>query len=429
MISNCLYVNEQGHLTIGGMDTLALAKEFGTPLYVMDENTIRNALQVFKASIEKNYKNGLPYYASKAFSCKEMYRIVASEECGIDVVSSGELYTALEAGFPADKIFFHGNNKSVDEIKMALEKGVGRIIVDDISELDILENIAKDMGKKQKIMFRIKPGVDAHTHDFVRVGKIDSKFGFALENGEALHAVKLAADMKNIELTGLHCHIGSQIFETEPFVQAAETMLIFMSQIKSETGIVIRELNLGGGFGIKYLESDDPKEYGEYMDAVSNEIHSLCDSLGLELPAVFIEPGRSVVGPAGITLYSVGVIKNIKDVRTYLTVDGGLTDNPRPGLYDAEYSAVVCNRADAPCDFKVTVAGRCCETDLLIKDAQIQQCDRGDILAVLATGAYNFAMSNNYNRLPRPAVVMVKDGKARVVVKRETLEDLIRNDI
>lgn len=430
MISRCLEINEKGHLTIGGADTVELAKEFGTPLYVMDEATIRSACKSYKESIVKNYGAGIPLYASKAFSCKEIYRIAAEEGIGVDVVSGGEIYTALEAGFPAELMFFHGNNKTIDEIKMAVEKGIGHIVVDDLSELCILDEIAGNFGKKPKVMFRIKPGIDAHTHSFIRTGQIDSKFGFALENGEALLAVKEAVGLENIELTGFHCHIGSQIFELEPFVLAARVMIDFMAQVKAETGLAVNELNLGGGFGIKYVESDSPREYSEFMEAVSSEIHKACGEHGLEIPKVFIEPGRSVVGPAGITLYTVGVVKEIKNVRTYLAIDGGMTDNPRYALYQADYEAVVANKAGLPKDFEVTIAGKCCESgDLIQENTMIQKCGRGDLLAVLATGAYNYSMASNYNRIPRPAVVMIKDGKPRLIVKRESYADLVRNDV
>ena len=430
LISDCFSVNEQGHLTIGGVDTVELAREYGTPLYVMDEQTIRDACRRFKASIDKNYGKGMPLYASKAFSCKEMYRIIESEGLGADVVSGGEIYTALAAGFPAERMFFHGNNKSRDELELALREGVGRIVVDNLTELAMLEEIAQKLDKRPKILFRIKPGVDAHTHDFIRTGQIDSKFGFAIENGEAISAAKAAAAAGRIELVGVHCHIGSQIFELEPFVLAAKIMITFMAQVREETGLCLSELNLGGGFGIKYLESDSPREYNEFMDTVSARIHASCAEYGLEVPAVFIEPGRSIVGPAGLTLYTVGAVKEIAGVRTYLAVDGGMTDNPRYALYQAPYEAVVANKADQPRAFEVTIAGKCCESgDLIQEHTNIQQCESGDLLAVLATGAYNYSMASNYNRIPRPAVVMVNDGGSRLVVKRESYEDLVRNDL
>ncbi len=430
-VSECLDVNKENHLTIGGIDTLELAEKYSTPLYVMDENMIRKNSRMFRGSIDSYYGGkGLVTYASKAFSCKEMCRIVAEEGLGLDVVSAGEIYTAVQAGFPAEKMFFHGNNKTPQEIAYALEAGVGRIVVDNLTELDLLDSMARSAGKTARILFRIKPGVDAHTHSFVRTGQIDSKFGLALETGEALEAVKAAAKLKNVELVGLHCHIGSQIFDIEPFEHAAEVMLTFIAQIKEKTGIIIHELDLGGGFGIKYVPENDPVSYDSYMECVSKVVKGCCQKLGLDQPFIIIEPGRSVAGPAGITLYQVGSIKEIPNVRTYVAVDGGMTDNPRYALYQSEYELVVASRAGDARTQTVTLAGKCCESgDLIGKDMSTQEIQEGDIVAVLATGAYNYSMASNYNRIPRPAVVMVKDGQSRIVVKRETLEDLVKNDI
>ena len=430
-VSECLDVNKENHLTIGGIDTLELAEKYSTPLYVMDENMIRKNCRMFRGSIDSYYGGkGLVTYASKAFSCKEMCRIVAEEGLGLDVVSAGEIYTAVQAGFPAEKMFFHGNNKTPQELAYALEAGVGRIVVDNLTELDLLDSMARSAGKTARILFRIKPGVDAHTHSFVRTGQIDSKFGLALETGEALEAVKAAAKLKNVELVGLHCHIGSQIFDIEPFEHAAEVMLAFIAQIKEETGIIIHELDLGGGFGIKYVPENDPVSYDSYMERVSKVVKGCCQKLGLDQPFIIIEPGRSVAGPAGITLYQVGSIKEIPNVRTYVAIDGGMTDNPRYALYQSEYELVVASRAGDARTRTVTLAGKCCESgDLIGKDMSTQEIQEGDIVAVLATGAYNYSMASNYNRIPRPAVVMVKDGQSRIVVKRETLEDLVKNDI
>ena len=430
MISACLGINDKGHLTIGGADAAALAKEYGTPLYVMDEQTIRDACRSYKASIQEFYGgNGLPLYASKAFSCKEIYRIMDEEDMGIDVVSGGELYTALSAGFPAARVFFHGNNKTETEIRFALEKGVGRMVADNIPELHTVSRIAVETGKKVQLLLRVKPGVDAHTHSFIRTGQIDSKFGFALETGEAEEAARLAGKLPGLELCGLHCHIGSQIFELEPFCLAAEIMLKLMHRLQGE-GLSVRELNLGGGFGIRYTEKEHPKPYHAFMQAVAEQVAATCKELEMETPYIYIEPGRSVVGPAGVTLYTVGAVKEIPGIRTYVSVDGGMTDNPRYALYQSEYEVLVANRADKERDCKATVAGKCCESgDLLQENAWIQSCQPGDILAVLATGAYNYSMSSNYNRIPRPPVVLVKDGRARTIVRGETYEDLCRNDV
>lgn len=424
-------MNERGHLTIGSYDTVELAKKYGTPAYVFDENEIRKNLREFKKSIDDEYAGkGLVVYASKAFCCKEMCRICQSEGVGIDVVSGGELYTALSVDFPAENIVFHGNNKTRNELLMAVENNVGRIIVDNITELETLNAVAAEKGKTAAIMLRIKPGIDAHTHEFVKTGQIDSKFGFALETGEALEAIKTALNMPNINLRGLHCHIGSQIFDLDPFELAATVMLELFKQVKDETGVCLEELNLGGGFGIKYLKSDRPRAYGDYMRKVSAAVNSYSKELGIDTPFILIEPGRSVVGAAGITLYTVGAVKKIPDVRTYVSVDGGMGDNPRYALYQSRYEVLCANKASEKREWTVTVAGKCCESGDLIQEwTHIQPVEPGDILAVLSTGAYNYSMASNYNRIPRPPVIMVKDGKDRLVVKRETYEQINECDV
>ncbi|MDD5953122.1 MAG: diaminopimelate decarboxylase [Oscillospiraceae bacterium] len=430
-VADCLNVNEKGHLTISGCDTVALAKEYGTPVYVMSEDEIRKTCRMYRDSITEYYHGrGLVCYASKAFCCKEMCRIMKEEGMGLDVVSGGELYTAMQVQFPPEKIQFHGNNKTEAEIKMALNYNVGHFVVDNISELETIDRLAGEAGKIANVSLRIKPGIDAHTHQFIMTGQIDSKFGFALETGEALEAVKAASSYAHIRLRGLHNHIGSQIFDVDPFVAAAEVMMDFIAQIKQETGIVIEDLNLGGGFGIKYLESDQPVPYGDYMKAVSAAIFQKCDALGLDVPYIYMEPGRSIVGEAGITLYTVGSIKHIPNIRTYVSVDGGMCDNPRYILYQADYTVLVANKADQERDTKITVAGKCCESgDLIQEHTLVQDVEVGDILAVLSTGAYNYSMASHYNRTPKAPVVMVKDGKARVIIRGETFEDLLRCDV
>ncbi len=430
-VSENLSVNSAGHLSVGGVDTVELAKEYGTPLYVMDEQVVRKSLKRFHDSMNKYYDGkGEVHYASKAFSCMEMCRIVASEGDGLDVVSIGELYTAVKAGFPMEKVGFHGNNKTDEELEYAVNVGVGHIIVDNICELHRLEKIAAKSNSQTKIMFRIKPGIDAHTHDFVKTGQIDSKFGFALETGEAFEAVKEAVNCKNVKLVGLHCHIGSQIFDIAPFEEAAKVMLGFIAEIKNKLDFTIEGLNLGGGFGIKYVNENDPKPYELYLENVSGIVKSECKALGIELPKMFIEPGRSIAGPAGITLYTVGARKEIPNIRTYVSIDGGMADNPRYILYGSEYDAVVANKAGEEKNEKVTIAGKCCESgDLIGENMPLQHAESGDIIAVCATGAYNYSMSSNYNRLQKPAVVFVNNGKSRIAVKRETLDDIVRNDI
>lgn len=431
MLTDGLNINEKGHLTIGGCDTVELAETYGTPLYVMNEEVIRQALRAYVQSMETYYpQGGRVAYASKACCFLEMYRIAAQEGCGADVVSGGELYTALRAGMPAERLYFHGNNKPEGELRMALEAGVGRIVVDNPAELRQLSSIAQDMGSTAAILLRVTPGIDAHTHQFIRTGQIDSKFGLTLENGEALAAAREALSLPGIDLKGFHCHIGSQIFDVDPFAHAADVMLRFMARVRGETGATLTELNLGGGFGIRYTDRDQPKPFGAYMKQVSAVMSQTAAELDFPLPFIILEPGRSVAAPAGITLYTVGAVKSIPGVREYVSVDGGMGDNPRYALYKAAYTVVAANRMREPNTRVMTISGRCCESgDLIQENVPLPDCEHGDILAVLGTGAYNYSMSSNYNRLPRPAVVMVMDGTSRVVVKRETYEDLIRNDV
>lgn len=427
-----LSVNNQGHLCIAGHDTVSLAKEFGTPLYVLNEDKVRSNCNGYKTAIDTYYGgNGLALYASKALCTMYTARIAASEGLGADVVSGGEIYTLKKAGFPMEKVFFHGNNKTPDEIALALDCGVGHIVVDNVYELDTLNEIAASKGMVQKILFRIKPGIDAHTHDFVRTGQIDSKFGVALENGEAFEIHKYAVTLENICVDGVHCHIGSQIFEVAPFKEAAKVMMNFISDLRDKLGIDPHILNLGGGFGIKYVESDDPLAPYEYVEAAIDVVKEVANERNMPLPYLVFEPGRSIVAEAGITLYTVGCVKDIENVRTYVSVDGGMTDNPRYIMYGAKYSACIANKANAENVKEVTIAGKCCESgDLIQENVKLPLTEVGDTLAVLATGAYNYSMSSNYNRIPRPAMVAVKEnGEKKIIIKRETYEDIIKNDL
>jgi diaminopimelate decarboxylase len=426
-----LGINEKNHLTMGGLDVARLAKEYGTPLYLMDEDIIRENCRIYKNAMDKYYGgNGLVLYASKAFSCLHMCRVVHEEGLGIDVVSGGELYTALKAGFPMEKVYFHGNNKTRQELEMAVENNVGRIVIDNRTELELLSEIAREHDKTIAVSFRIKPGIDAHTHEFIMTGQIDSKFGVALENGEAEEIISFAASLPNINVVGVHCHIGSQIFDIEPFLLTAEKMVNFIGDLKDKHGIEITELNLGGGYGIKYLEQDNPVSYDEYIKNVSRVVKEVSDKRKIKLPKIIMEPGRSIVGSAGITVYTVGNVKRIPDVRTYVSVDGGMCDNPRHIMYGANYEAVLVEKPAAAAQEVVTIAGKCCESgDILIRDIALPQIKTGDLLAVLVTGAYNYSMASNYNRIPRPPVVMIKGGKAKLVVKRESYDDIILNDI
>jgi diaminopimelate decarboxylase len=432
MVENSkLHINEKDHLTVGGCDCVNLAKEFNTPLYVMDENVIRENMRLYKNAMDKYYEGkGLVLYASKALCTMALCKIAEQEGFGLDVVSGGEIYTAGKAGFPMEKVYFHGNNKTSKELSEALDYGVGRIVVDNIHELKLLNEICARKGKKAQISVRVKPGVDAHTHDFVKTGQIDSKFGVALENGEVFEFAALAGKLDNVELVGLHCHIGSQIFDLLPFTETAEVMLNLISDLKEKYGIEITELNLGGGYGIKYTEDDDPVEYDRYIESVSGTVKKLCSEKGIEQPFMLMEPGRSIVAPAGLTLYTVGAVKDIENIRKYVAIDGGMFDNPRYALYESKYTFVLANKASELKSQIVTVAGKCCESgDLIGKDVELPEAEPGDIMAVLATGAYNYSMSMNYNRNGRPPMILVKDGKARIIVKGEDYEDIIRNDV
>ena len=426
-----LSINSENHLVIGQHDTVELAKKFGTPLYVLDENLMRDNCRAYKNAIDTYYDgHGLVLFASKALCTMYTGRLVAEEGLGADVVSGGELYTLYKAGFPMEKVFFHGNNKKPDEIELALSCGVGHIVVDNKYELELLNRIANEKNVNQRILFRIKPGIDAHTHDFVKTGQIDSKFGVALENGEAYEIHKLALSMSNIQIDGVHCHIGSQIFDVEPFCEAAKVMIGFIADLYDKLGIKVNILNLGGGFGIKYTATDDPSVPSEYIHKVTNVVKELAQEKGIDLPFLIFEPGRSIVASAGITLYTVGCVKEIENVRTYVSIDGGMCDNPRYILYGSKYTAVLANNASAEPVAPITIAGKCCESgDLIQEHVMMPQIHVGDTLAVLATGAYNYSMSSNYNRIPRPPIVAVSGNEAKIIVKRETYDDLIKNDV
>lgn len=430
-ISDSLSVNEKGHLTIASADVVELSNKYGTPLYIMDEDKIRRTCREYVGALTECYGDNFSvHYASKAFCTKYMYKILFEENLSADVVSGGELYTAISAGFPAEKISFHGNNKTVSEINYALECGIGEFIVDNREELVTINELAKNKGMCPNISFRIKPGIDAHTHDFVKTGQIDSKFGVALENGEAFEIIREAVSLSNVNFRGVHSHIGSQIFDAEPFESAAKVMVEFIAKVRDELGCEIKELNLGGGFGIRYTESDDPKSIYESVKSFTDAVKSECEKYGLSLPHLSIEPGRSVVAEAGITTYTVGSVKTIENIRTYVSVDGGMTDNPRYALYGAEYTVLLPERPLAEKNTVVTVAGRNCESgDLIGENLSLPEVRAGELLAVLTTGAYNYSMASNYNRVPRPAVVMVSEGKDKLIVKRESYEDLISNDI
>jgi diaminopimelate decarboxylase len=423
-------INNEGRLTIGGVDTADLVEQFGTPLYVFDEALIRQRCQEFMEAFRASGVKFQVAYASKAFCVKAMCRLAEEEGLSLDVVSDGELYTALQAGFPAHRIHFHGNNKTEDEIKMAIDAKIGCFVVDNFIELHMLNEIAEQKEQTVKILFRVTPGVEAHTHEYISTGQTDSKFGFDLGNGSAYRAIELAKQLSRIELLGLHSHIGSQIFEVEGFRMAADKVSKFAAKVRDELGVVFSVINLGGGFGIRYVEGDSPLPLGQYVKAITDAVKENFAVHNYPLPEIWIEPGRSIVGDAGTTLYTVGTSKEIPGVRKYVAVDGGMTDNPRPALYESKYEAILANRANEACEEVVSIAGKCCESgDMLIWDLELPKVKSGDILAVACTGAYNYAMASNYNRIRRPAVVFVKDGQADLVVQRESFENIAGNDL
>lgn len=428
-----LKINEKGHLEIGGADCVALAEQFSTPLYVFDEAYIRRMMRIYQDTINTEYQGkGLVLYASKAFSCEAVYSIARSEGIGVDVVSGGELYTALRAGFPADKITMHGNNKLPYEIEQALDAHIGMIVVDSHSEADFIEREAEKRGIVQNVLIRINPGVEAHTHAYVQTATPDSKFGFSVANGAAEEMTGYVLSKPHLRLHGYHCHIGSQIFEKQSFVLAVRKNLAFMAEMKAKLGFEADSLNMGGGFGIWYAEGDamiDVDGYADYLRALISTVKEGCAELGLRLPYLYLEPGRSIVGEAGITLYTVGAIKEIPGIRKYIAIDGGMFDNPRYALYQSKYTAILANRATEEATELVSIAGKCCESgDLIGVDFNLPKANTGDILAVLSTGAYNYSMASNYNRNLIPPVVLVKDGKAEYIVKPQSYEDLVRND-
>ncbi|MCI2779419.1 diaminopimelate decarboxylase [Clostridium perfringens] len=420
---------EGNELYVGGVKASALSKEYGTPLYVIDEELVRSNCRRYYNAMKCEERGNRVTYAGKAFINMSMCNLVNEENLYLDVVSGGELYTAYKAGFPLERIYFHGNNKSDYEIDLGVRLGIGRFIVDNIHELEVLNSIAQEYGRVQKVYLRITPGVEAHTHEYIKTGQLDSKFGFPVIGDTVYDAIKRAMELEYIELNGLHCHIGSQIFELEPFEDTTEIMLNLINDIKETLGYEIKELDLGGGFGIYYTEGDKPKEIEEYCSVIINKADEICRKLNMNVPILSIEPGRSIVGNAGLTLYTVGAIKEIPNIRKYVSVDGGMSDNIRPALYSANYESLIANRVFDNSKEIVTVAGKCCESgDVLLNSIEMPRMETGDILAIMSTGAYGHSMANNYNRIPKAAVVSVSNGISKVMCKRETYEDLLRNE-
>lgn len=429
-----LRIKENGRLEIGGIEAVELAEKFGTPLYVFDEAHIRDMIRIYKDTLDRYYGgHGLVLYASKAFSCEAMYAIASSEGIGVDVVSGGEFYTALKAGFPAEKVYMHGNNKLENELSFALDNKIGTVVIDSYREADILDRLAEERGIIQNVLIRINPGVEAHTHAFVQTARTDSKFGFSVSDGAAEKICGHVLSKKNLKLNGFHCHIGSQIFEKQSFVLAAQKVMDFASDVKKKLGYAAECLNIGGGFGVWYTDEDPklkPADYADFLKSMIDAVKAKAEELSLELPYLVLEPGRSIVGEAGVTLYTVGAVKDIPGIKKYVAIDGGMFDNPRYALYQSKYTVILAGRANEPCTEKVTVAGKCCESgDIIAVDVPLPEVKSGDIMAVLTTGAYNYSMASNYNRNFIPAAVLVNDGEAEYIVKPQTYEDLVRNDV
>ena len=431
MICDNLSINQLGHLTFAGYDTTELAKKYGTPLYLMDENKIRQHMRTYKNAMLKYFpKESCPEFASKAFSCKQIYRIAAEEGINIDVVSSGEIYTAYSAGFPMENVFFHGNNKTYADLSYAIDKKVGFIVIDNTEEAETLNQIANEKSVVQKVLLRVTPGIDTHTHKKINTGSVNSKFGVGIPTGQAKALTEKILNLRNLELLGFHCHIGSQLFESEPFIMASEMMITYIKEIKNSFGFETKILNLGGGFGVRYTENQPKINYEEKIREVAESFENLCKKYEITVPKVAMEPGRSIVADAGLTLYTVGSVKEIPNLKNYVSVDGGMSDNPRFTLYEAPYTVILASRANDECDYTATITGRCCESgDIIQENVKIPKPQRNEILAVLTTGAYNYSMASHYNRLPKPPVVMLNDKGDYIAVKRETLEDVCKNDI
>ncbi|MGE5531930.1 MAG: diaminopimelate decarboxylase [Bacteroidota bacterium] len=422
-------INQAGHLEIGGCDVVDLAAQFGTPLYVLDEALVRSNCRQYIDSLRERLPAVEIAYAGKALLNLAMCRIMAEEGMALDTASEGELYTALQAGFAPERIKLHGNFKKESLIRMALEHGVGRIVADSLVELEELSRIATETGTTANLLLRIAPGVKTSTHAKIMTGQEDTKFGLGIRD-TARQGVKLALELPGLKLHGFHCHIGSQILDTDGFKRAIDIMIEFCASIQQETGFATEQLDLGGGLGIRYQEDDVPPSISELAQVIADTLKATCEARGIKLPELILEPGRSIVGEAGTTLYTIGGIKHIPGVRTYVSVDGGLSDNPRPVMYEALYRAVIANKAtQEPTCEGLRVSGAHCETDMLIPEIALAPPEPGDILAVFGTGAYNYAMASNYNRFTRPAMVLVRDGKAELIVKREALDDLLRQDV
>lgn len=431
MISDNLSINENGHLAFAGVDTIEMARKYGTPLYIMDEDKIRYNCSLYKNAMKEYFgENSLPLYASKVASFKRIYEIMKDEEMGIDVVSSGEIYTAIKAGFTLENAYFHSNNKTDEDIQYAMDKGLGYFVVDNVEELYAINSEAKIRDIVQPILLRITPGIDPHTLEAITTGRVDSKFGSAIETGQAESIVKYTLSLPHIKLYGFHCHIGSQVFDADSYLHSSDIMLNFIKDMKDKFGYETLQLDIGGGFGVRYTEADPVLDIVYEIKRIARFIHKKVEELSIPMPKILMEPGRSIVGDAGITLYTVGTIKSIPGYKNYVSVDGGMTDNPRFALYGSPYTVYVANKMNKEKNLLADIVGRCCESgDIIQQNVLLAEASRYDTIAVLTTGAYNYSMASNYNRLGRPPVVMLKGGEDYIAVRRETLEDLIRNDL
>lgn len=419
-------------LYFAGQDTTELAKKYGTPLYLMDENKIREKCRIYKHAFEKYFGPGSrPLYASKANCFKRMYEIMREEGMGIDVVSSGEIYTALQAGYDISQAFFHSNNKTDEDIRYAMKNGIGYFVADNEEEVIAVEAEAARLGICQKVLLRLTPGIDPHTYEAVATGKVDSKFGSAIETGQASEFVAFTLSQPHVELEGFHCHVGSQVFGEDVFERSAVVMLEFIAEMKEKYGYTAKVLDLGGGYGVRYVDSDPYLDIEEKIGEVAVVIKAACEKLHLEMPEIHMEPGRSIVADAGMTLYTVGTVKKIPGYKNYVSIDGGMADNPRFALYGSAYTCLAANKMNETPDFRCDLVGRCCESGDVIQENIMMPSSigRGDIAAVCTTGAYNYTMASNYNRLCRPPIVMLRDGENYVAVRRESFEDLCRNDV
>ena len=422
--------SSMGHLEIGHCDSIELAKEYGTPLYIIDEELVRKNCRIFKENFKSDHVETEVIYASKAFLNLAICKLIEEEGLSLDVVSGGELYTALKSSFPPKKIYMHGNNKTEDELRLAISSNIGRIIVDNRYELKIIECLCEELDKNVDVLLRVNPGVEAHTHEYIQTSKNDSKFGESIFSDDIYEIINNFMKSKRVRLRGFHCHIGSQIFQETSFYMSVSVMIDFINRIKVKCDFTTRELNMGGGFGVYYCEGDSPIDLKNFLQNMSNVVKEECESNNLIIPKIMIEPGRAIIANAGTTLYKVGGTIKTYGGKNYIFVDGGMTDNIRTALYDAKYEAVVANKINKEKNVEYTIAGKCCESgDIIVKDIILPEVKRDDILAVLSTGAYNYTMASNYNRIPRPPVVFVKDGIAKVAVKRESYEDILKNDV